>query len=122
MQTSAKVRIETPDNVTFSDAFQFGDPTDLTWTLTGQSFRMDIKGNKEDLVPKISLTSGAGQIIVDNVTLRVVHMKVQDSVLRASLVPGKYFYDFIMYDASVPPLRVALMHGTFEFTHGVTGD
>ncbi|SRR5260221_4854733 len=122
MQTSAKVRIETPDNVTFEDGFQFGDPLDTTWSLTGQSFRMDIKGSKEDTVPKLSLTSGAGQIVTDNAVLRVVHMNVPDSVLRANLVPGKYFYDFIMYDASVPPIRVALMHGTFEMTHGVTGD
>lgn len=122
METSAPVRIKIPDNATFADAFQFGNVGDLTWSFTGKSFRMDIKGNKEDLVPRLSLTSGAGQIIVDDPINRILHFNVQDVVLRTALVPGKYFHDFVMIDGSVPPIRVVLMHGSFEFAHGVTGD
>lgn len=124
METSAHVRIKTPDNVTFEDAFRFGTEGDTTWSFTGQSFRMDIKGNREDTDPLISFTSDAGEIIVDDPITRVLHFFVSDTALRAALVPGKYFYDLIMIGEPGPGIipRVALMHGTFELTHGITGD
>lgn len=122
METSAHVRIKVPDNATFEDAFKFGTDGDTTWSFTGQKFRMDVKGNREDASPLISFTSDAGQIVVDNAVTRVLHFNVPDATLRAALVPGRYLFDFIMYDTSNPAVRVALMHGTFEMTHGITGD
>ena len=129
--SSANVKIVTQNNVTFADAFQFDPPpTGLTgqtgatgaqWNFVGQNFRLDIKGNLEQTTPLLSLTSGAGEIVVDDATLRILHFNVPESVLAAALVPGTYIYDFIMYDNSVPAIRIPLMHGKFVVNDGITG-
>lgn len=118
--TSAHVDIAVSKNESFNEAFQFDDATVTTWDFTGCSFRMDLKGNFEQVATTISFVSGAGQITVDNVALRILHFNVADNVLQAALVPGRYVYDLIMTDAS--SVRTQLMHGDFIFAEGVTGD
>ncbi len=124
--SSARVDITTPNNATFGDAIQFDPPvpgvTGPAWTLSGQSFKMDIDANHEQNAPLLSISSDAGQIIVDDVTERIIHFNVPDTAIQAALVPGVYIYDLIMYDNSSPPVRVALMHGKFTVTDGVTED
>lgn len=124
--TAARVDFATQDNATFEDAVQFDPhgPTGSTsgaWGLTGQNFRMDIKRRREDTNALISLTSAAAQIVVDDMTLRILHFNVPETTLTAVLIPGRYVYDFIMFDGSNPPIRIPLMFGEFWFKHGITG-
>lgn len=122
MITSARVDIEIVDNGTWQDAFIFGTAGDTTWSFTGQSFRMDIKGAKDDTTVKFSLTSVAGQIVVADAVQRILHFNVPDTDVQTSLPDSEYVYDLIMFDASTPPVRVPLMHGEITVKHGVTGD
>lgn len=119
-QTAAWVNISASDNATMQDAFQFGDATDLSWSFVGQSFIMEVKASRDDVAPLLTLTSGAGEIIVDDVVQRVGHLNVPMAALQAALPVGEYVYDFIMVDGSVPPIRVQLMQGNLCITHGVT--
>jgi len=120
--TCAIVNLTVSDNETWADAFQFGDPTDTSWTLDGQSFRMDIKKLKTDVSALLSLTNGASEILVVDTATRIVQLQVTDTALRAALVPGEYVYDLIMIDANTPPGRVRLMRGEIKVVHGITGD
>lgn len=130
--SSAPVDISVANNETFAAAFQFDPwPTGFTgatgvtgpqWNFDNKSFRMDIAPNDEQ-ASLLSLTSGAGQIVVDDSAYRILHFNVPDTVLSAALIPGDYIYDFVMTDTSVTPnIRTVLMHGTFTVTKGVTGD
>lgn len=120
--TSARVDIVTGNNVTWADAFQFGVLGDTSWNLTGQNFRLDIKGNKfTQSAALLSLTSGAGQIVVLDAVQRIIQFNVPEATLTAVLVPGEYEYDLVMYDASNPVVRIALMYGKFKLYEGVTG-
>src|SRR5215831_7758508 len=109
--TSAHVDLSIDNNGTWMDAFQFGTPGDTTWTLTGQSFSMSVQVDYYAATPKLALTSGAGQIVIDDVTQRVIHLNVAMTAIKPALQPGCYVYDLIMMDSSVPPVRVPLMHG-----------
>lgn len=120
--TAAIVNIFTQDNVTLQDAFQFGTPGDTSWSLTGMAFTMEVKASRDDITPLIELTSGGGQIIVDDVVQRVVHLNVPDTAIQSSLPVATYVYDFIMHDASVPPIRTVLMQGRLYVSKGVTED
>lgn len=120
-QYSARVRFIIPDNATWADALQFGTDGDTTWSFTGQNFRMDIKGDREDTAALLSLTSGAGEIVVDDADTRVLHFDVPEATIQAALVPGCYLYDFVMIDDGDSTIRVTLMHGTIEVVHGITG-
>ena len=120
MLTAARVNIAVQNNATFEDAFQFGTAGDTSWSFTGQSFVMDIKGEKDDTVALLSLTSGAGQIVVDDVVQRILHFNVSDTALNAALKVGEYQYDLIMFDGSSPSVRVALMGGELRVKQGVT--
>lgn len=119
--TSAYVDFVISDNVTWTDALQFGTPGDTSWSFTGQNFRLDIKGNKDQTIPLLSITSSVGQIVVDDPVQRVLHFLVPEAALNAGLVPGHYVYDLIMFDNSVPPIRIQLCQGKFHFGVGVTG-
>lgn len=121
--TAARVDIVTGNNVTFEDAFQFGTVGDTSWSFSGQNFRMDLKRNRNvDTTPLVSFTSGAGQIIVDDPVQRILHFLVPETTLSAaSVIPGTYDYDFIMFDGSSPAVRIALMYGKFKVYNGVTG-
>jgi hypothetical protein len=117
--SSARVKIVTPDNATFQEAYQFDDDTDTSWTFSNKTFRMDIKANREATTTLLSLTSGASQIIVDDVALRILHFNVPEATLTAAMPAGEYVYDLIMIDADT--IRTPLMHGEFVLDHGVTG-
>jgi hypothetical protein len=119
--TSAHVDLAIDNNATWSDAFQFGEPDDATWTLNGQTFEMDVRLNSYDETPLLHMTSGGGQIIIDDIIQRVIHFNVDPTTIQTSLSPGVYIYDLIMADLSTPPIRVALMHGKVEVSDGVTG-
>jgi hypothetical protein len=116
--TSAHVDLAIDNNGTWSDAFQFGDQDDTTWTLTGQSFELDVQRNSYDLVPLLSLSTANSRILVDDVTQRVIHLDVSAPIIQATLQPGTYVYDLVMVSGS--NVRVPLMHGTLQVTQGVT--
>jgi hypothetical protein len=129
--SSAPVDFVEQDNATMADAFQFDPPpygltgatgcTGPQWNFVGQNFRMDIKRRRDDESALLSLTSDAGEIVVDDETNRILHFNVPETTLTGALIPGWYYYDFIMYDGSSPPIRVPLMHGWFRLVHGITG-
>ncbi len=134
------------NNATWEDAFQF-DPTGPTgsqpnfwppgitgpaWTLSNQNFIITIKGNRLQSTPLLQIDTGVvgcQLLVVDDVNSRILHMNVSDRILNgftgatgctgAGLIPGEYIYDFIMYDQSHPPVKIALMHGRFVFQDGV---
>lgn len=120
--TAAKVDMVITNNATWMDAFQFGTVGDTSWNFTGQNFRMDIKGNKDQTVALLTLLSTNGTIVVDDVTQRILHLNVPDATITGALVPGEYQYDFIMYDSSNPVVRVLLMQGEIKVRQGVTGN
>lgn len=117
--SSAHVDFNTPDNATFSEAIQFDDESVTYWNFTNKSFRMDIKANRWVNATLISLTSGGGQILVDDAAKRILHFNVADTVLAAAMPPGRYVYDLIMIDDA--NVRTQLMHGEFHFSHGISG-
>ncbi len=145
--TAARVDIVTSDNVTWEDAFQFDPPamtgcppppywpcgaTGPTWTFAGQNFLMEIKGNRGQTMPTLSLDSGptgSTLFVVDDSVNRILHANVPQAVLIGQtgatgatgigLLPGEYPYNFIMYDGSNPSVRVMLMQGQFIVQHGV---
>ena len=116
--TSARVDLRIDNNGTWMDAFQFGKPGDTTWTLTGQTFEMDVQLNPYDTVPLMSLTTANGRIVVDDVVQRVIHLLADADDIQANLRPGSYVYDLVMVDGA--GVRVPLMHGSLEVTQGVT--
>lgn len=135
--TSAYVEIVASDNATFGDAYQFdpGAPTGPTggtgpiWNMNGMNFRMDIKAYPDGPTALMSIIGPTGpmQIIVDDPIQRVLHFNVPavtgpTGTTLAVLIPGKYVYDFVMYDSSTPPVRTLLMHGPFSLRHGITGE
>ncbi len=122
--SSAHVDLVASNNATFTDALQFDPPvsgvTGPAWSFSNQNFRLDIKSNYETAA-LLSLTSAANEIVVDDVTLRILHFNVPETVISAALIPGEYIYDFIMFDNSIVPIRVQLAHGKFVVTDGITG-
>ncbi len=121
MLTAAKVNIEILNNATFQDAFIF-DQGATGWSFAGQTFKMDIKANKYDVTPILTLTDSGGEIVVDDVVQRILHFNVPDTVIQASLPVAEYQYDLIMIDGSNPAVRVVLMSGELKVKQGVTGD
>ncbi len=117
--SSAHVDINTPDNATFSEAFQFDDADVTYWNFTDKTFRMDIKPNRWSDTILITLTSADSQILVDDAALRVLHFDVGPDTMRAAMPPGKYVYDLLMTDINNVVTQIA--HGEFWFSHGVTG-
>ena len=122
--SSAEVDFVVSNNETFGDSIQFDPPvagvTGPAWTLSNQKFIMNVAANYES-AGLLSLTSASGQIIVDDVTTRVIHFNVPKTVISAALIPGEYVYDFVMFDNAVPPREVQLMHGAFTVVDKVPG-
>lgn len=121
--SSARVDLVAANNATFLDALQFDPPvpgvTGPAWSFSNQNFRLDVKPNHEQAT-LLTLTS-PGQIVVDDVVNRILHFNVPETVISAALIPGDYIYDLIMFDNSVPAVRVPIAHGCFTVTDGVTG-
>jgi hypothetical protein len=120
MLTAARVNIEWANNATASDAFQFGTAGDTSWSFSGQTFKMEIKANKFDVTPILTLTSAGGTIVVDDVVQRILHFNVPDATIQASLPIAEYQYDLVMIDGSTPAIRVPLMRGEIKVRQGVT--
>lgn len=118
--TASRVDLQVLDSGSFVDAFQFGTPGDTSWSFTGVTFNMDVKGSADDVSPLLSMSSGNGMIVVDDAVNRILHFNVSWSALEAALVPGCYVYDLIMIDGSTPAVRTPLMGGKLEIRHGVT--
>jgi hypothetical protein len=116
--TSAHEDLRIDNNGTWQDAFQFGTPGDTSWTLTGQTFELDVQRNPYDLVPLLHMDSAGGQIIIDDTVQRVIHFNVPPADIQANLSPGTYVYDLIM--VSDTNVRVPLMHGVLKVAQGVT--
>lgn len=121
-RTVARIDMEIQDNATWQDAFQFGVEGDTTWDLVGESFIMDVKGNREDPTPLLTLSTDNGRIVVDDTALRVIHFNVEDTDIQDNIPPqdDAYVYDLVMYDGSTPPRRVAMMGGCLRVCQGVT--
>lgn len=118
--TAAIVNIASQDNATLQDAFQFGTLGDLTWSFAGMTFEMSVKASRDDVTPLITLTSGAGQIVVDDPVKRVLHLNVPDTLIQTDLPAATYVYDFLMLDGSSPAIRTVLMQGKITIQRGVT--
>jgi len=116
--TTAIQNLKVLNNGTWSDAFQFGQPDDITWTLDGMTFELDVQRNRFDPNPLLSLTSANGRIIVDDPVQRVIHFNVPAADLQENLDPGLYVYDLVM--TSSFGVRTPLMSGTLEITQGVS--
>ena len=118
--TAAWVNITIANTVTMQDAFQFGTAGDTTWSFTGQSFHVEVKASREDTTSLLSLTSAAGQIVVDNAVTRVLHFNVPEATIQGALPVADYVYDLVMFDGSTPPVRTLLMQGHLFVRQGVT--
>jgi hypothetical protein len=127
-ETAAYGDFDITTNATWEDALQFGGTipgctgaTGPAWSFVGQNFRLDVKGNKEQAVALLSVTSAAGEIVVDDPIGRILHTNVPETVINAALVPGEYLYDLVMFDGSTPPVRVILVQGKLKLRTGITG-
>jgi len=119
-RTAACVNIYASNNATLQDAFRFGTEGDTSWSFTGQHFILEIKASRDDVTPLLTLDDANSEIIVDDAVLRVLHLNVSDTALQAALPVNDYVYDLIMFDESVPPVRVLLMQGHLFISQGVT--
>ena len=95
-QTSARVDMEITNNATWNDAIIFGVAGDTSWNFSGQNFRLDVKGNKDQPAALLTISTGLATIVVDDINQRILHFNVQDTVIAAALVPGDYVYDLVM--------------------------
>lgn len=121
-QTAACVDIIASNKVTLQDAFQFDDATDTSWSFTGVTFEMEVKASRDDAAPLLTLTSGAGQIVVDDAALRILHLNVDPAALQLALPVGEYVYDLVMIEtAPTPDVLTLLMQGRLVLQQGVTG-
>jgi hypothetical protein len=137
--TAARVDLTASTNTTFEDAYQYDPPsnwtgvTGPTWSFTGMNFQMDIKGNRGQTGPLLSVwgpTGGSNMIQVQDQTNRILNFNVPPAVLTGltggtgatgpGMVPGRYVYDFLMFDQSHPPIVVGLMFGEFTLYDGIT--
>lgn len=120
--TAARVNLSVANNGTWKDAFQLGVVGDTTWSLTGQSFIMEVKASADDVTPLLTISTALGSIVVDDVTQRVIHFNVPESAIVAALPVGEYVYDLVMFDGATPPVRVPIMFGCVAVGQGVTRD
>jgi hypothetical protein len=123
MITAARVDIDIANNATWNDAFQFGVPGDLSWSFTGASFLMDVKAQKTDVTPLLTLSSTANpaSIVVTDVVNRVLNFAVPYLTIQGALPPAEYVYDLVMLVGSNPVVRTVLMKGRVRVHTGITG-
>src|SRR6185312_9672289 len=118
--TAACVDIFALNTGTLQDAFEFDPNGGTSWSLSGKTFEMEIKASREDTAALITLTSGAGQIVVDDAVARVIHLNVDPATLAGALPCGEYVYDLVMIDAApTPDVITPLMQGRFVLKQGV---
>lgn len=120
--TAAIVNMTVYNNVTWQDAFRFGEEDDTTWSFTGQKFILEVKGNSNDSTVLLELKSDDGEIVVDDAVERILHLNLGYVALAAALKVGEYVYDLVMYDAAVPSVRVMLMRGKVFVKQGISGE
>lgn len=120
--TAAIVNMTVYNNVTWQDAFRFGEEDDTTWSFTGQKFVLEVKGNPNDSTALLELKSDDGEIVVDDAVERILHLNLGYVALAAALKVGEYVYDLVMYDAAVPSVRVMLMRGKVFVKQGISGE
>lgn len=119
MSTAARVDMEIYNNVTWQDAFRFGDDDDTSWSFTDKTFEMDVKASRDDAAALFTLTSGNGRIVVDDEVERVLHFNAEDPDFSVVLPAATYVYDLIMID-DVSGVRTQLMHGKVTVKVGVS--
>ena len=107
-------------NCTWADGFQFGDPADTSWNLTGKTFGMSVKGSENDTTPLLSMTTANGRIVITDAVARVIFFNVNPTDLSNALVPGDYVYDLIMSSPGSPPVLVPMFRGTVCVQSGIT--
>jgi len=117
--TAAGTKLKIGNNVTWRDAWQFGQPGDFTWTLD-PNWEMEIKLDRYQATPLLNPSTANGQIVVADAVQRVIYMNVPSAVIQAALQPGIYVYDLIQFDNSTPPVRDVLMYGTLTVVQGVS--
>ncbi len=121
--TAARVDMVISNNATWEDAFMFGTTGDTSWSFSGQSFSMDVKGTRDSPTALLSLHTNAATIIVDDVVQRILHLNVDDSAIQSVLTVTEncepYVYDLVMIDNS-DNSRVVLMSGRVYVEQGVT--
>lgn len=116
--TAARVDMEVRDSGDWSDAFQFGTVGDTSWSFSGCTFHMDVKGSTDDASPLFQLNSANGRVVVDDPVQRILHFNAVKADIQAALVPGRYVYDFVMITGA--GVRTPLMYGHVKFKHGAT--
>src|SRR5438105_2035982 len=112
--TSAEVNFKISNDATWNDAIQFGPLADGTsWSFpAGATFLMDVKRNRFDATPLLSMTTANGRIVTLDVNLRLIQFNVAITDIIANLPPGDYVYSFVMDDPiTTPSQRTQLMHG-----------
>lgn len=117
--TSAYYRFIVGKGSYFSEVMQFDDPDNTSWTLSGMTFRMEIKRSYEDDTPLIILQSADDKITIVDAVQRIIKFAVSNTDLQGALKVGTYFYDLIMIDAG--GTRTEMMHGEFVFANSITG-
>jgi hypothetical protein len=122
-RSAARVDMAISNNATWEDAFKFGVDGDTSWSFTGQSFLMEVKGTRDDPTPLLTMTNGGGEIVIDDYTQRVLHFNVDytvfSPVLPVTVDCAPYVYDLVMVDNS-DGTRVVLMGGTVTVEQGVS--
>jgi len=117
-QPSTRVDFSVVDNGDWEDALQLGDPEDQTWNLNGAAFYLDIKGDDDDASSLLSLSTGAGTIVVNDPIGRVISMNLPHAQWGQVVERGKpYRYDMLMVQAGV---QTPVFHGELKMHHGIT--
>ncbi len=118
--TASIVNITTSNNVTLQDAFRFGVEGDTTWSFLDMTFECEVKASRDDDTPLATWTSGAGEIVVDDIVQRVLHFNIPPADIVADLPAAVYVYDLIMISNDATPVRTMLMQGKLTVKRGVT--
>ncbi len=120
-RTAARVDMVISNNATWEDAFQFGVTGDTSWSFSGKTFVMDVKGTRDDPTALLALSDGAGTIVVANAVTRILYLNVDDSEILSALPVTEdcdpYVYDLVMVDGNI---RTVLMSGKVTVEQGVT--